>query len=34
VDAHIKLIRAKLRVVNAETDPILTHRGLGYSLKE
>lgn len=34
VDAHVKLIRAKLRVVNAETDPILTHRGLGYSLKE
>ncbi|OYY49068.1 MAG: two-component system response regulator CreB [Methylophilaceae bacterium 17-44-8] len=34
VDAHIKLIRAKLRIVNAETDPILTHRGLGYSLKE
>lgn len=34
VDAHVKLIRAKLRVVNAETDPILTHRGLGYSLKD
>jgi len=34
VDAHIKLIRAKLRAVNAEADPILTHRGLGYSLKE
>jgi two-component system, OmpR family, catabolic regulation response regulator CreB len=34
VDAHIKLIRAKLRAVNAEADPILTHRGMGYSLKE
>lgn len=34
VDAHVKLIRAKLRVINADTDPILTHRGLGYSLKE
>jgi two-component system, OmpR family, catabolic regulation response regulator CreB len=34
VDAHIKLIRAKLRIVNAEADPILTHRGLGYSLNK
>lgn len=34
VDAHVKLIRAKLRVINADTDPILTHRGLGYSLKD
>ncbi|MDX1914872.1 MAG: two-component system response regulator CreB [Methylophilus sp.] len=33
VDAHIKLIRAKLRAVNADTDPIVTHRGMGYSLK-
>ena len=34
VDAHIKNLRAKLRAVNAELDPIVTHRGLGYSLKE
>lgn len=34
VDAHIKNIRAKLRKVEPETDPILTHRGIGYSLKE
>ncbi len=38
VDAHIKLIRAKLRAASvelgAETDPILTHRGFGYSLKK
>jgi len=34
VDAHVKLIRAKLRTVNPEADPILTHRGMGYSLKE
>jgi two-component system, OmpR family, catabolic regulation response regulator CreB len=34
VDAHIKLIRAKLRAVNADCDPIVTHRGMGYSLKE
>jgi two-component system, OmpR family, catabolic regulation response regulator CreB len=34
VDAHIKSLRAKLRAVDATTDPIQTHRGLGYSLKE
>lgn len=34
VDAHIKTLRAKLRAVDAANDPIQTHRGLGYSLKE
>ncbi len=42
VDAHIKTLRAKLRAVleaggkrTAESDdPIRTHRGLGYSLRE
>ena len=34
VDAHIKNLRAKLRAVNSEVDPIVTHRGTGYSLKE
>ncbi|MFZ9682923.1 MAG: winged helix-turn-helix domain-containing protein, partial [Cephaloticoccus sp.] len=34
VDAHIKTLRAKLRAVTPDTDPILTHRGLGYSLGE
>ncbi len=34
VDAHIKSLRAKLREVAPELDPIETHRGLGYSLKE
>ena len=34
IDAHIKNLRAKLKAVNAECDPIVTHRGLGYSLKE
>ena len=33
VDAHIKTLRAKLRAVRADPDPILTHRGLGYSLR-
>ncbi len=34
VDAHIKNIRAKLRQVHPEYDPIVTHRGVGYALKE
>lgn len=34
VDAHIKSLRAKMRKVNASIDPIETHRGMGYSLKE
>jgi len=34
VDAHIKSLRAKLRAVAPEEDPIVTHRGMGYSLRE
>jgi len=34
VDVHIKNIRAKLKKINPEIDPIQTHRGIGYSLKE
>jgi two-component system, OmpR family, catabolic regulation response regulator CreB len=34
VDAHIKTLRAKLREAAPEWDPIVTHRGLGYSLRE
>jgi len=34
VDAHIKTVRAKLRAVAGDDDPIVTHRGLGYSLRE
>jgi two-component system, OmpR family, catabolic regulation response regulator CreB len=34
VDAHVKLVRAKLRELAPEHDPIVTHRGLGYSLRE
>jgi two-component system catabolic regulation response regulator CreB len=33
VDTHIKSLRAKLRAVHAEDDPIRTHRGFGYSLE-
>ncbi|NWA10839.1 two-component system response regulator CreB [Pseudomonas gingeri] len=31
IDSHIKSLRAKLRAVAAEAEPIQTHRGLGYS---
>lgn len=34
VDAHVKMLRAKLRAIDAEADPIVTHRGLGYALRE
>jgi two-component system catabolic regulation response regulator CreB len=33
VDTHIKTLRGKLRALTPATDPIHTHRGLGYSLK-
>ncbi len=32
VDAHIKTLRAKLKAVSSDEDPIRTHRGTGYSL--
>jgi two-component system catabolic regulation response regulator CreB len=34
VDTHIKSLRAKLRAIAPDDDPIQTHRGLGYSLRE
>jgi len=34
VDAHVKTLRATLRAVAPAADPIQTHRGLGYSLRE
>jgi len=33
VDTHIKTLRAKLRAAAPEADPILTHRGMGYSMQ-
>ena len=33
VDAHIKTLRKKLHAVDANFDPIKTHRGLGYALQ-
>ena len=32
VDTHVKTLRGKLRAVAPETDPLRTHRGIGYSL--
>ncbi|MFA6903824.1 MAG: two-component system response regulator CreB [Gallionellaceae bacterium] len=32
VDTHIKTLRAKLKSVRNDIDPILTHRGMGYSV--
>ena len=34
VDAHVKALRAKLREAAPDDDPIVTHRGMGYSLRE
>ncbi|HXC57864.1 MAG TPA: two-component system response regulator CreB [Steroidobacteraceae bacterium] len=34
VDAHVKTLRAKLRQVTADLDPIRTSRGAGYALAE
>jgi two-component system catabolic regulation response regulator CreB len=34
IDAHVKTLRAKLRAVAPDADPIQTHRGMGYSLRE
>lgn len=34
IDAHIKNIRAKMKKVRPEQDPIITHRGTGYSLRD
>lgn len=34
IDAHIKSLRAKMKKINEQEEPIQTHRGLGYSLKD
>jgi len=34
VDAHVKALRAKFREIDGSLDPILTHRGTGYSLRD
>jgi two-component system catabolic regulation response regulator CreB len=32
VDTHIKTLRSKLKAIHEESDPIVTHRGMGYSV--
>jgi two-component system catabolic regulation response regulator CreB len=32
IDTHVKTLRAKLRQVSGDDDPIRTHRGVGYSV--
>ena len=34
IDSHIKTIRQKLKSIRSDEDQIITHRGIGYSLKE
>lgn len=34
VDTHIKTLRARLKKVRPDLDPIQTHRGVGYSVRE
>lgn len=34
VDAHVKQIRHKLKLLKPEIEAIVTHRGVGYSLRE
>jgi two-component system, OmpR family, catabolic regulation response regulator CreB len=34
VDTHIKTIRSKLKAIKPDLDPIITHRGVGYSLRD
>jgi len=34
VDTHIKTLRARLRKIRPDEDPIQTHRGVGYSLRD
>lgn len=33
IDAHVKTLRAKLRAIRPDTDPIRTYRGIGYALE-
>ena len=34
VDAHVKTLRAKMKLIAPTLDPIRTHRGTGYALAE
>jgi two-component system catabolic regulation response regulator CreB len=34
VDAHVKTLRAKMKTIAPNDEPIRTHRGSGYALAE
>ena len=34
VDTHIKTLRSKLKAIDETSDPIVTHRGMGYSVSD
>lgn len=34
IDTHVKTLRSRMRLVKGGLDPIVTHRGIGYSLLE
>ena len=34
VDTHIKTLRSKLKAITEDLDPIVTHRGMGYSVSD
>jgi two-component system catabolic regulation response regulator CreB len=34
VDAHVKALRSKMKALREDVEPIVTHRGMGYSLAE
>jgi two-component system, OmpR family, catabolic regulation response regulator CreB len=34
VDTHVKTLRAKLKAIRDDLDPIETHRGMGYSISD
>ena len=34
IDTHVKTLRAKLRALAPHSEPIQTHRGMGYSLRD
>ena len=33
IDTHVKALRAKIRAIDPQAEPITTHRGLGYSIE-
>jgi len=34
IDTHVKSLRAKLKRIDPESSPLITHRGFGYSIEK